>query len=138
MDKKIKKMARTGFVAKGIVYTIVGVLTFLAAFNLGGQKTGKLEVLQYLDKQPFGNALLITIGLGLICYALWRFIESIQHSENLGSDKKAVLKRTAFFISGCIYFVLSALAIWRVVGSGRSGVQVMRHSSPIFWLQILD
>ena len=121
MDRKIERMARTGFVAKGSVYTIVGVLTFLAAFNLGGQKTGKLEVLQYLDKQPFGNALLITIGLGLICYSLWRFFESIKDPENIGSDKKAMIKRTAFFVSGCIYLVMGALAIWRVIGSGRSG-----------------
>jgi hypothetical protein len=29
MDSKLKKMARTGYVAKGAVYGITGVLTFL-------------------------------------------------------------------------------------------------------------
>lgn len=120
MDSNLKKMARTGYVAKGTVYGITGVLTFLAAFNLGGEKTGQLQVLEFLDKQPFGNALLILLGLGLICYAAWRYIQSISDPEGIGDDKKAKVKRIAFFISGCIYLGLGVLAIWRVVSSGSS------------------
>ncbi len=69
MDSKLKKMARAGYVAKGTVYGITGILTFLAAFNLGGEKTSQLEVLKFLDEQPFGNVLLILLGIGLIFYA---------------------------------------------------------------------
>lgn len=120
MDSKLKKMARAGYIAKGSVYGITGVLTFLAAFNLGGQKAGQLQVLQFLDKQPFGNALLVILGLGLLCYAAWRFVQSIQDPEGIGEDKKGTVKRVAFFISGLIYLGLAAMAIWRVVGSGSS------------------
>lgn len=73
MDHKFEKMARTGYVAKGTVYGITGVLTFLAAFNLGGEKTGQLQVLKFLDEQSSGNALLILMGLGLLSYSEWRF-----------------------------------------------------------------
>ena len=121
MDSKIKKMAKTGFVAKGSVYAIAGILTFMAAFNLGGQKTGKLQVLQFLDNQTFGNILLILMGLGLICYALWRFVQSISDPENIGSDGKAKVKRAAFFISGLLYLGLAVLALMRVFGSRGSG-----------------
>lgn len=118
MDTKYKKIARAGFIAKGTVYAIVGILTFMAAFNLGGQKTGKLQVLKFLDQQAFGNALLILIGLGLACYALWRFIQSISDPEGIGDDDKGTGKRIAFFISGLIYLGLGILAVMRVLNSG--------------------
>ena len=117
MDSKIKKVARTGFIAKGSVYAIVGVLTFLAAFNMGAEKTGKIGVLQFLDQQAFGNVLLVLIGLGLVSYATWRFIQSIQDPENIGDDAKGSAKRVAFFISGLLYLGLGVLAVLRVSGS---------------------
>lgn len=131
MDKKIKKTARTGFVAKGVVYGITGVLTFMAAFNMGGQKTGRLQVLEFLDKQTFGNVLLILMGIGLVAYAIWRFVQSIKDPENIGTDTKGKAKRVAFFISGIIYLGLAVLAILRVVksgGSGSSGSQAQNSS----------
>lgn len=118
MDSKLKKMARAGYVAKGAVYSITGILTFLAAFNLGGEKTSKLEVLKFLDEQPFGNVLLVLLGVGLIFYASWRYTQSIKDPEGIGEDKKGKIKRVAFFISGTLYLGLGGLAIWRVIGSG--------------------
>lgn len=118
MDDTIKKVARTGFVAKGTVYAITGVLTFMAAFNMGGQKTGRIQVLEFLDKQTFGNILLILMAIGLASYSTWRFIQSLKDPENIGDDTKGKAKRTAFFISGIIYLGLAVLAVMRVIGSG--------------------
>lgn len=118
MNDNIKKMARAGYAAKGTVYGITGVLTFLAAFNLGGQKTSNLQVLQYLDQQPFGNVLLGILGLGLLCYAAWRFTQSISDPEGIGEDDKGTIKRIAFFVSGLIYLGFAGIAIWRIIGSG--------------------
>ncbi|MDO6820165.1 DUF1206 domain-containing protein [Zobellia sp. 1_MG-2023] len=111
MNNKIKQVAYVGFVAKGSVYAITGILAFLAAFNLGGQKAGKLQIIEFLEKQPFGKFLLAALGVGLICYALWRFIQSIQDPENMGTDGKALVKRVSFFISGLIYLGLGIFAI---------------------------
>lgn len=118
MDSKIKKMARTGFVAKGVVYGITGILTFMAAFNMGGQKTGRLQVLEFLDKQTFGNVLLILMGIGLAAYAAWRFVQATKDPENIGNDTKAKAKKVAFFISGLIYLGLAVLSILRVINAG--------------------
>lgn len=135
MNDTIKKIARTGFVAKGTVYGITGVLTFMAAFNMGGQKTGRLQVLEFLDKQTFGNILLILMGIGLACYATWRFIQSTKDPENIGDDTKGKAKRTAFFLSGLLYLGLAVLAVLRVInagggsGTGGSGSQSAQQSS---------
>tara|TARA_R100000935_G_scaffold2_6_gene20 strand:- start:57 stop:839 length:783 start_codon:yes stop_codon:yes gene_type:complete len=120
MDKKLKNIARTGLVAKGIIYAIIGILTFLAAFNLGGQKTGKLQVLDFLEKQAFGKILLIIIALGLMCYAFWRLTQAIKDPENIGDDKKAKAKRAGYFISGLLYLGFGVIAFLDAVGSANS------------------
>lgn len=131
MESKFKKMARVGYVAKGTVYAIVGVLTFKAAFNMGGQKAGKMQVLQFLDHQTFGNVLLVLMGLGLCCYAGWRFIQSLKNPEHLGSDSKGKGKRLAFFVSGVLYLGLAIMAFLRVFGSsgGSGGTTSPQRSS---------
>lgn len=121
MDSKLEKMARTGYAAKAVVYGVMGVLTFMAAFNLGGQTTGQLQVIEFLEKQTFGNILLILISIGLLAYAAWRFIQSLKDPENIGSDTKGKGKRVAYFISGLIYLGLAVFAIMSLINAGSSG-----------------
>ncbi len=117
MDGRLKKVARVGFVAKGSVYAIAGILTFLSAFNMGGENASKMQVLEFLDKQAFGNILLILMGLGLASYSVWRFIQAFSDPEGIGNDMKGKGKRVAFFISGLIYLGFAVLAVLRVLGS---------------------
>lgn len=111
MDHKLKKIALTGYVAKGVVYALTGILALFSAFKMGGQKAGKLEVIDYLENQPFGAVLILILGLGLICFAVWRFIESIKDPENIGNDAKGIGKRIGFFISGIAYAVIGLISI---------------------------
>jgi uncharacterized membrane protein YidH (DUF202 family) len=99
----------------------MGILTFLAAFNMGGQKSSNLQVISFLEKQAFGNVLLILIGLGLLCYSAWRFIQSIQDPENIGDDKKGKGKRVAYFISAVLYLGLAVYAFMKLINAGSSG-----------------
>ncbi|WP_419211667.1 DUF1206 domain-containing protein [Maribacter sp. X9] len=118
MNDNLKKTAYAGYIAKGIVYALTGILALLAAFNMGGQKAGKLQVIDYLENQIFGKWLVIVLGLGLICYGIWRFIESIRDPEGIGTDMKAIVKRVSFFISGCIYSGLGIFSVLDVLGQG--------------------
>lgn len=125
MDKRIKYVAKTGYLSKGIVYVVTGILAFSAAIGLSASAEGKLGVLEFLQKQPFGNVLIILLGVGLLCYALWRFIQSIKDPENIGSDSSAIGKRIGFFFSGLIYTglaIFSVTQLWSTSsGSGRTG-----------------
>jgi len=120
LNTKLKKAARAGYFAKGSVYAITGILTLMEAINLGGQKASKLKVLEFLDKQPFGNILLLIMALGLLSFSYWRFSQAISDPENIGTEKKGKIKRVAFFISGAAYLGLSVLAVIRVFGSQSS------------------
>jgi hypothetical protein len=121
MDYKLRIMARTGYVAKGIVYAITGALTLLAALHLGGEKPDKMQVLKFVEEQPFGKVLLAIMALGLLCYSCWRLFQALSDPENIGSDTKAYVKRAGFFISGALYLAFASAAIFRIWGSGGSG-----------------
>lgn len=120
MDTKIKKLARTGYVAKGVVYGLIGILTFMAAFNMGGQTSGQLQVIDFIEKQTFGNILLVLITLGLLSYSFWRFFQAITDPEDIGKDKKGKAKRAGFFISAIIYLSIAGYAIMKLVNIGAS------------------
>ncbi len=132
MDNSLKTIARIGYIAKGVVYGLTGILTSLAAFDLGAEKTDRLRVLAFLEEQTFGNILLALLGAGLLCYSFWRYIQAISDPENIGDDKKAKIQRIAFFISGCIYFGLGLLAFYRIftVGGPSSGSGNSVQQSP--------
>lgn len=133
MDNSLKTMARTGFIAKGVVYGIIGVLTFKAAFDMGGQKAGQMQVLEWLEKQTFGNILLVLMALGLLCYAAWRFVQAVKDPEHIGDDKKGKAKRTGFFFSGLLYLGLAVLAALKAFGSSKgSGSSGSAQQSSFF------
>lgn len=117
----VERFAKFGLSAKGVVYCLVGIIAFMAAFELGGQSTqgaGKSGVFQFILEQPFGKWLLGLVALGLLCYAVWRFIQAVQDTNNEGSDTKGILKRLRYAFSGLVYGGLAFLAAKLVLGNG--------------------
>ncbi|MFS4468982.1 DUF1206 domain-containing protein [Maribacter sp. 2210JD10-5] len=121
MKNQIKRIAKIGYFSKGVVYALTGFLAFGAAFGLGGKAQGKMGVLAFLKEQSFGNVLLGLIGTGLICYAFWRFFQSIKDPENIGSDTSGLGKRIGFFLSGLLYFSLGIYAFYTILGQSGNG-----------------
>lgn len=126
----IVPLARFGFAAKGSVYIIIGVLAALAAFTGGGRTTDSRGALQEILEQPYGKFLLIAVAIGLSGYAVWRFVQAIEDTENKGSDAKGLARRIGYAAIGLIYASLAFSAIKLIVGSGgggRSGDQSSRE-----------
>ncbi|HEX8237548.1 MAG TPA: DUF1206 domain-containing protein [Abditibacteriaceae bacterium] len=110
-------LARMGFAAKGIVYGVIGFLALRAALGAGGQTTNSQGALYQIAQQPFGRILLVCMGLGLIGYALWRFVQAAVDPENKGSDAKGTMKRIGYAVSGFIHCGLAFSAFGIVLGS---------------------
>ena len=72
--KPLGWLARAGFVARGLVYLIIGVLALKLALGDGGKATNQQGAMKTIAHQPFGEALLILVAIGLAGYALWRLI----------------------------------------------------------------
>jgi hypothetical protein len=117
----IEPLGRFGYAAKGIVYAIVGVLAALAAFGVGGALTGSEGALQWIIQLPFGQILLGVIAVGLIGYAIWRWVQALMDTERNGSDLKGLSKRAGYFISGLVYAALALTAARMALGTGDGG-----------------
>ncbi|RZM78713.1 DUF1206 domain-containing protein [Leptolyngbya iicbica] len=115
--KWIERLARFGYAAKGIVYMIVGVLAFQAAFNWGGRITGSKGAFRTIANQPFGNFLLFLVGVGLLGYVVWRFVEAFRDPEHRDSGLSGFARRASYFVSGLIYASLAIFALRIVFGS---------------------
>ncbi|MGA7205383.1 MAG: DUF1206 domain-containing protein [Specibacter sp.] len=67
-------LAMTGYIAKGIAIIAVGVLFVVAAVKVNANDASGLDGgLKSLAALPFGEAILIIIGLGLMAYGLYSF-----------------------------------------------------------------
>lgn len=114
----VERLARLGYIAKGIVYAIVGVLAVQAAFGIGGQTTDTKGALGTIAAQPFGTFLLVLLTIGLIGYVIWRFIQAIQDPEHKGDKAKDWARRLGYGISGLVYASLALSAMKLIAGSG--------------------
>ena len=111
-DKRyVAKLRSAGFFTKGVVYILVGVLTFMAAFGLGGDVTSTGGVISFLLDLPLGRILVGLVSLGLLAYTLWRLVQVWLRPKKNGGKKpnnwKGVLTRMRYFYSAVFYAVIA-------------------------------
>jgi len=114
-------LERFGFVAKGIVYFIIGLLAGRAAIGDGGATTDRSGALHAIYDQPFGKLLLTVVAIGLLCYALWSWIRAAYDPERKGSDAKGVVTRLSYVVIGFSYAALAIASLQLVLGTGSGG-----------------
>lgn len=117
----IERLARLGYAAKGLVYVIIGFLAIKTAFSAGGGVRDASGALETLVNEPFGKTLLFVTGIGLLGYALWRFVQAVKDPDGEGRDARGMIKRVGYGVSGVLHagLALQALALSR--GKGSSG-----------------
>ena len=118
-------LARAGFVARGLIYGIVGVLAIKLAVGAGGATTNQQGAMKTIAHQPLGEVLLILVAIGLAGYSLWRLMHALLGHGPEDSDSG--LERVAAFGSGVVYAGLCAIAVEILLGSGSSGGSGSTH-----------
>jgi Domain of Unknown Function (DUF1206) len=109
-------LSRAGFVARGVIYGIIGVLALKLALGAGGRATNQQGALKTIAQQPFGKLLLTGVAIGLGGYALWRFVRAALGHGPEGSDSR--FDRVAALASGLVYAGMCVIAIKLLVGEG--------------------
>ncbi|MGW4328877.1 DUF1206 domain-containing protein [Nocardia sp. NPDC004573] len=71
----VRRLGTVGYIAKGLAVAAVGLLVILAATQSDPNKSAGLDgAIKTLGAQPFGMALLLVAGLGIITYGLYSFV----------------------------------------------------------------
>jgi hypothetical protein len=127
-------LARTGLVAKGISFGLVGALAIKLALGDGGQATSRQGALAQLSHDSFGKIALIALAIGFAAYALWRFVQAFAERAS-GDDGAAKVwaKRAGYIGRGLIYAGLTYSTLRILAGSGRSQSQDAKahHSTAV-------
>jgi len=113
----LTKGARFGLMVEGVVYALIGILAIQAAVGSGGRVGGSKEAIQYLGSQPFGQTLLVLVGIGLLAYAAWRVIMAVADTENEGTDVSGIVTRLGFAGSGLMHASVAITALQMALGS---------------------
>ena len=101
-----ERLERLGFVVRGLIYLIIGVLAFQLAIGAGGATATPTSAIALIGRQPLGKLLLVIIAAGLAGYSLWGFVRAILDPLDRGSDAKGLLDRAGFLFSGLSYGLL--------------------------------
>jgi hypothetical protein len=112
-------LARAGFVARGVIYGVIGILAIKVAIGAGGTTAGQSGALRTIAHQPFGKLLLILVAIGLAGYSLWRLTRALIGHGPEASD--GGFERLAAFASGIAYALICAIAVEILLGSSASG-----------------
>jgi hypothetical protein len=102
----ITPLARLGFASKALVYGVIGGLALAAAARAGGRVTDRSGALRFILRQPYGQALLIVLAIGLCGYALWRVLDAYYDPDRHGRDFRGLVVRIGHVIRGSIYGAL--------------------------------
>lgn len=116
----VERLARFGYAARGVVYAVIGLLAIQAAFSgrSAGEQASPEGAIQRIAEQS--RLLLVLVAIGLVGYALWRFVQAVLDPENKGSDPKGLAKRGMMLASGIGYSGLALLAARIASGAGGS------------------
>jgi hypothetical protein len=109
-------LSRAGFVARGLVYGLVGILAFKLAAGGGNTNASQQGAMRTIAAQPLGNVLLILVAIGLAGYALWRLTRALLGHGPEGSDSG--FERVAALASGVVYAGFCFIAVEILLGAG--------------------
>lgn len=122
-------LSRAGFVARALVYGIIGILAFDLALGRGGKLTNQQGALRTIAHQPFGHLLLTLVAVGLGGYAMWRLFRAILGRGPQGADRG--LERVGAFGSGIVYAGMCAIAV-ELLTSGKAGGGAKQTARGVF------
>ncbi len=102
-----EKLVRLGYMVRGLVWGLIGLLAFQAATGSGGKLTDQQGAIAAVGSTPGGRVFLYVILLGLIGYSLWGLIRAVFNPLHAGHDAKGIAQRLGYLVSGISYGLLA-------------------------------
>ena len=112
----MKWLARAGFVARGIMYAVIGWIALQIAFRHSGQQADKNGALHTLDSTPVGTFALWVLVIGFFGMALWRLSEASYGAA--GPDGRKTKTRLGALARTVLYAVTGYGVLRYAIGAG--------------------
>lgn len=109
--------ARLGFVARGLIYVLIGIIALQIAAGRGGQ-ADQGGALGQIASRSYGAAVLWLLVVGLAGLALWRFGEAAFGA--VGPDGSEASERLKSLVRGIVYTFLFVTALRFLLGTASS------------------
>ena len=114
----LELLERLGYVARGALYAVMGLLALAVAVGVAGGETTDLSgSLVFLIGNQFGKLVLIVITIGLAAYSLWGFVRAVYDPLHRGNDASGYAARLGFVTSAISYAAIVIFAVGILRGS---------------------
>ncbi len=115
-SRAMKWLARAGFVARGIMYAVIGWIALQIAFGNSRQQADKNGALHTLSSTPFGAAALWVLVIGFFGMTLWRLSEAAYGAP--GPDGRKAKTRLGALARAVLYAVTGYGVLKYAIGAG--------------------
>lgn len=116
----LERLARVGYVARGVIYVLIGVLAVQLARGVGSDQPSQEGAMHALARQSFGTVLLSVLAVGLAAYAMLRVAQAII-GRTPEAGRHSALDRVGAAGSAFAYGIFCAIAISILAGSAGNG-----------------
>ena len=113
----LEPIARFGFIVRGIIYALPGVLALQLALGMHGAAITQTGAIDVIAHQSFGRGLLVAIAIGLAGYALWGVIRTIFDPLHRGHSPAGLAKRFGYAMSAFAYASLFVATLRYLTGA---------------------
>jgi hypothetical protein len=119
----LDRAERLGYVVRGLLYGVMGVLAFQVALGAGGRAVDQRGGLLFLTGNPAGKLILVVCVVGLAGYSIWGVVRAVFDPLHRGSGPGGLVQRLGYLWSGLSYGVIVLFGLQLLVGSTNVDVQ---------------
>ena len=109
-------LARAGFIARGVMYALIGILALEIAFGNPGHKADQSGAVRVVASTPFGEVLLWLLVIGFAGMALWRLSEAVYGGP--GADGRKTSNRLIAAFKAVLYAFIAFGILKYALGLG--------------------
>jgi hypothetical protein len=126
-----ESMVRTGFVARGLTYGVIGALALAlaAGAGTGGTAPDQQGALALIAGAPAGQVALVVICAGLLGYALWKLAQGVFGHGPEGGGSAQPKDRVANVAGGIAYLMFLAVALRTLISGSGGGSDQTRQAA---------
>jgi Domain of Unknown Function (DUF1206) len=113
----LDRAERLGYVVRGLLYGVMGLLAFQVALGVGGRAVDQRGGLLYLTQNAGGKVALAIAVVGLAAYAVWGGVRAVFDPVGRGTSPAGLVQRLAYLWSGLSYAVIVLFGLQLLVGA---------------------